>query len=69
MSRGCAELILSLIGCSALESWPHLSPATAFRRVGPEPYPGCTVDMTLVVGVLVSWLQSARDATYLSHES
>jgi hypothetical protein len=54
MSRGCAELVLPLSGYSALESWPHLSPTTAFRIVEPVPYLGCTVEMALVVEVLVS---------------
>lgn len=52
--RGCAELVLHLSGYSALESWPHLSPTTAFRRLRPVPYLKYTVEMALVAEVLVS---------------
>lgn len=39
-------------GCSALESWSHLSLAAALMRADPVPPPGSTVDLVLLDRVL-----------------
>lgn len=36
---------------SALESWAHLLPLTALRRVTPTPHSGSTVELALMAGL------------------
>lgn len=40
--------------CGRYESYPWLSLAAALRKVGPTPYLGSTVELTLVAWTLVS---------------
>lgn len=53
VSKGYAELATHLIGCVTVEIWPHLSPAAAFRRVGPPLCLGNTVEVALMVVIQV----------------
>lgn len=57
MSRGYTELALPLIGWSALESWPYLSPATALGKAGPAPFLGSVVKLVLEMKEQVTWPQ------------
>lgn len=51
MSRGYAELFLSLTGSRALESRPYLSLAVAVGGAGSVPHSGYTVELALVAEV------------------
>lgn len=59
-SRACAELAVPLTSCNALESWPHISPATALRRAGDVPQPDSTVELAMVIILWVSQSHGMR---------
>lgn len=54
MSRGCTEQVPPIPGRGTLESWPHLSLEATRWRVGSEPHPGSTMELSLVARVRVS---------------
>ena len=49
MSRGCAELVLSITGRGTLESWSHLSHGWQHSGVDPVSCSGNIVDMVWVI--------------------
>jgi hypothetical protein len=49
-----SELSQLLNGCSALETWPRLSPLAALLRGGPVPHPGTTMELARMVAIWVN---------------